>query len=100
MFVREDARGAKGGTAKVLLDTLLGWARARRIEEIYLGTNEEFLAAHRFYEKHGFAEIPREHLPSKFPDMAVDSKFYVLRVSVPSTGGSRYRGRDAKSYPS
>ena len=74
--------------------------RARRIEEIYLGTNEEFLAAHRFYEKHGFAEIPREHLPSKFPVMAVDSKFYVLRVSVPSTGRSRYRGRDAKSYPS
>ncbi|MEE4944850.1 hypothetical protein V2K24_05085 [Pseudomonas alliivorans] len=42
------------------------------------GTTDKFLAAHRFYEKHGFSEVARGNLPESFPLMAVDSRFYVL----------------------
>ena len=76
MFVQRDFRGPAPGTAKRLLDTLLEWARDREILEIFLGTTASFLAAHRFYEKNGFAEIERAALPPAFPVMAVDVKFY------------------------
>jgi N-acetylglutamate synthase-like GNAT family acetyltransferase len=58
------------------LDTLLEWARVSGLNDIYLGTTDKFLAAHRFYEKHGFAPVDVETLPETFPVMAVDSKFY------------------------
>ena len=47
-----------------------------RFTEVLLGTTEKFVAAQRFYEKNGFAEIEREELPVTFPLMAVDVKFY------------------------
>jgi N-acetylglutamate synthase-like GNAT family acetyltransferase len=74
-------RGAERGVAKALLETLLAWARARGVREIFLGTTSRFLAAHRFYEKNGFEEIVKSDLPASFPVMAVDVKFYRL---VPS----------------
>lgn len=76
MYVRKEFRGASYGTAKSLLDALLEWARDRRVREVYLGTTEKLLAAHRFYEKHGFVEIPKSLLPERFPVAAVDTKFY------------------------
>ena len=80
MFVERDFRGSGHGTAGLLLATLLDWARGHRIREIYLGTTAQFLAAHRFYEKNGFVEIPKSDLPVAFPVMAVDSKFYRLTM--------------------
>ena len=74
MFVHRNHRG--NGTAKMLLEVLLDWACEHRLREIYLGTTEKFLAAHRFYEKSGFDEIPKEDLPDCFPVMKVDTKFY------------------------
>jgi hypothetical protein len=44
---------------------------------IYLGTTAEFIAAHKFYEKNGFTEVPKANLPETFPVMAVDTKFYM-----------------------
>ena len=82
MFVARELRGAEHGTAKRLLDTLLGWARSHDFREIFLGTTAQFRAAHRFYEKHGFAEIPREALPPAFPIMAVDTRFYRLDLGA------------------
>ncbi|MDM8526012.1 GNAT family N-acetyltransferase [Desulfococcaceae bacterium HSG8] len=76
MFVQRDYRGQKIGTALRLLDTLLSWAKSHEVQEIYLGTTPKFLAAHRFYEKSGFSEIPKSHLPGAFPVMEVDTKFY------------------------
>lgn len=76
MFVKEEYRRKGTGTAKALLETVLSWAGVQRIEEIYLGTTPAFLAAHRFYEKNGFAEISESELPEKFPIMKVDTKFY------------------------
>ena len=51
------------------------------VAEIFFGTTDKFLAAHRFYEKRDFKELQKAGLPKAFPVMAVDSKFYVLRVS-------------------
>jgi GNAT superfamily N-acetyltransferase len=76
MFVHRDFRGSQTGTAKALLDTLIAWASSRAVHEIFLGTTPHFLAAHRFYEKNGFHEIVKSALPSAFPVMEVDTKFY------------------------
>lgn len=76
MFVAEPWRGRTHGVAQALLDTLVQWSEARGLAIIYLGTTARFLAAHRFYEKNGFIEIPRSTLPPEFPVMIVDSKFY------------------------
>lgn len=76
MFVDKAYRGKQYQIAVNLLDTLLKWARLNQIKEIYLGTTPKFLAAHRFYEKNGFKEIGAKDLPSAFPIMKVDTKFY------------------------
>lgn len=80
MFVHRDFRGQGQETAKRLLDALLGWAHDREVRELFLGTTAKFLAAHRFYEKHGFCELDRSELPPAFPTMTVDTKFFRRRV--------------------
>jgi N-acetylglutamate synthase-like GNAT family acetyltransferase len=80
MFVSQSHRGAEHGVARQLLATLLDWSRLQDVDEIYLGTTGAFLAAHRFYEKNGFAELARSELPRTFPVMAVDTKFYVHSI--------------------
>jgi N-acetylglutamate synthase-like GNAT family acetyltransferase len=76
MFVYRDWRGPAPGTAQRLLDTAMEWARGKGIREIFLGTTAKFLAAHRFFEKNGFAEIAKAALPAAFPIMAVDTRFF------------------------
>jgi N-acetylglutamate synthase-like GNAT family acetyltransferase len=76
MFVAPNYRGREIGAASKLLERLQDWARDKGLRRIYLGTTAQFLAAHRFYAKHGFTEIPQEALPPTFPLMAVDTKFY------------------------
>ena len=80
MFVAVDARGRELGVAAGLLNALLEHARASDMCNIFLGTTEAFLAAHRFYEKNGFAEIAQCALPASFPVMGVDRKFYRLTL--------------------
>lgn len=84
MFVARDYRGKELGLAAALLQTLLTWARSHAIEVIFLGTTDKFIAAHRFYEKHGFIEIAKSDLPISFPVMAIDSKFYRYCVTESS----------------
>ncbi|MEH2530149.1 GNAT superfamily N-acetyltransferase [Bradyrhizobium sp. AZCC 1588] len=81
MFVAAPFRGRELGVAGKLLDMLLAHARAERVAEIFLGTTDTFLAAHRFYERNNFKELQKAELPKTFPIMAVDSKFYALHVS-------------------
>jgi GNAT superfamily N-acetyltransferase len=81
MFVQREFRGSTHGTARLLLTTLLDWAKAHQVSEIYLGTTAKFLAAHRFYEKNGFTEISKSQLPAQFPVMNVDTKFYRYGVA-------------------
>jgi len=76
LFVKPAYRGSRYNTAKRLLLQIFQWSEENQIKEIYLGTTAKFLAAHRFYEKNGFSQIVKEDLPSAFPIMKVDSKFY------------------------
>lgn len=80
MFVAASHRGGGIGVAKTLLGTALDHAGRAGLTEIYLGTTDKFVAAHRFYEKHGFSPVAAEHLPPAFPRMAVDTRFYQLRT--------------------
>ncbi len=78
MFVAPSHRGAAHGVGAALLKTLLGWAGQKGMTRIFLGTAEQLKAAHRFYEKTGFAELPAADLPAHFPRMRLDTKFYVF----------------------
>ena len=57
---------------------MLAWADGKGVREIFLGTTPFFHAAHRFYQKHGFTQIPEFQLPASFPIMEVDTRFYKL----------------------
>jgi N-acetylglutamate synthase-like GNAT family acetyltransferase len=76
MFVHAGYRGPRHGVSARLLDTLLEWSHARDVKEVYLGTTEKFLAAHRFYERNSFEQIAATELPPRFPKMEVDTRFY------------------------
>ncbi|MBU9844172.1 GNAT family N-acetyltransferase [Rahnella ecdela] len=78
MFVSAPYRGRDYSVGALLLKALLQHAQAEKVKDVLLGTTDKFLAAHRFYEKNGFQEIPVSALPEAFPLMAVDSKFYRL----------------------
>jgi N-acetylglutamate synthase-like GNAT family acetyltransferase len=81
MFVHKDYRGKENGTAQALIDMLFEWVRQKQLQAIFLGTIDTMLAAHRFYQKNGFAEIAKAQLPPSFPVMAVDNRFFVLHLS-------------------
>lgn len=81
MFVAQPWRGREFGTAQRLLDHVLAHAAAHGIAEVFLGTTEKFLAAHRFYERNGFREISQAELPESFPLVAVDTRFYARHSS-------------------
>lgn len=80
MFVHRDYRGAEKGVAVGLLNHLLHEAKQRGFKHIFLGTTDAFRAAHRFYEKNGFAEISERDLPAMFPRMKQDTKFYRITL--------------------
>jgi len=80
MFVDKAYRGGVYQVARILLKELLKWARVKKIQEIYLGTTPKFTAAHIFYGKSGFCEVAKTSLPSAFPIMKVDTKFYKFEL--------------------
>ena len=82
MFVKAAYRGPEFAVARTLLSTLVESARDRGIEQVYLGTTEKFLAAHRFYEKSGFDRVAESDLPLSFPRMALDTRFYKLALDT------------------
>ncbi len=48
----------------------------QNIDGIYLGTIDKFISAQYFYSNNGFREIKRGDLPSSFPKLDVDNRFY------------------------
>lgn len=82
MFVATEARGREHSTAARLLERLFAHARDAGLNEIFLGTTEKFLAAHRFYEKHGFVRVEKADLPEAFLFMQVDTRFYRRGVGI------------------
>jgi len=85
MFVKHPYRGAAHRLAARLLAHLLEHAAQLGIDDIYLGTNEKFRAAHRFYEKSGFQRVEECDLPDRFPRMNVDTRFYRRRLGALSS---------------
>ncbi len=81
MYVAKDYRGKNYQIAKRLLDHLVHWCQQKGVEKVYLGTRAAYLAAHRFYEKNNFREIPKNDLPPQFPIASVDTKFYQRHIS-------------------
>jgi N-acetylglutamate synthase-like GNAT family acetyltransferase len=81
MFVKATHRGQEHLVAVRLLAHLVEVARRGGILEVFLGTTERFLAAHRFYEKNGFDRVADSELPATFPRMALDTRFYRLEVA-------------------
>jgi N-acetylglutamate synthase-like GNAT family acetyltransferase len=82
MFVKKDFRGREYGIAQKLLETLLAYCKEHNITDVYLGTVDMLKAAHRFYEKNNFNNIPVTDLPSYFPRMMADNKFYHLHLGI------------------
>lgn len=80
MYVEINYRGQKKGTANQLLTALLSWAKDKNVREIYLATTEVFKAAHKFYEKNNFLRIEKYELPTNFPVMQIDTRFYRLSL--------------------
>ena len=76
MFVHQDHRGKDKGVAQMLMDELFVWCKNHHVKEIYLGTIDSMHAAHRFYLKNAFEEIPKSSLPETFPVMRVDNRFF------------------------
>jgi GNAT superfamily N-acetyltransferase len=80
MFVRPGYRGKEQGVARRLLEELIFSATKAGIRDLYLGTIDKFVAAHRFYEKNGFVQVSAAALPKAFPFMGVDTRFYHRRL--------------------
>jgi len=78
MYIHKDFRGTIYDTANKLLKESINFGKTHLTREIYLGTGLDFYAAHKFYEKNGFMEVEKEVLPSDFPFMSCDEKFYEL----------------------
>ena len=76
MFVKATHRGKEHGIAARLLERLVLSATGAQIRDVYLGTTEKFVAAHRFYERNGFIQVAAEALPEAFPRMSLDTRFY------------------------
>jgi N-acetylglutamate synthase-like GNAT family acetyltransferase len=76
MFVHRDHRGKDKGVAQLLMNELITWCKNKDVKEIYLGTIDNMHAAHRFYLKNSFEEIPKSSLPKNFPVMHVDNRFF------------------------
>lgn len=81
MFVHQDHRGKDKGVAQMLMDELIKWCKNRDVKEIFLGTIDTMHAAHRFYLKNSFEEIPKSSLPDNFPIMRVDNRFFKCKLS-------------------
>lgn len=76
MFVKKGFRDKIFQTAIFLLHNAIVWAKTKKVKEIYLRTTLQFVAAHRFYEKHHLENIEPDKLLTNYPIMQVDKKFY------------------------
>jgi GNAT superfamily N-acetyltransferase len=84
MFVSKAYRGKQYGVSQLLLQTARNWCRKEKITSIFLGTMNQFKAAHRFYEKNSFTRIERADLPIDFPYNPLDDIFY--KSDMPKSG--------------
>ena len=81
MFVASEYRGKESGVAAALMARAKEWCTAKSIKQIFLGTVDQMLAAHRFYKKNGFVDVAVKDLPPTFPIVPVDTKFMVCELT-------------------
>lgn len=79
MMVDKDYRGSNYNTASLLLNKSLDWAKGKGYTKIYLGTVDQFLAAQKFYVKHGFKLITIEELPKEYMTNPIDTLYYAKK---------------------
>ncbi len=87
LFVAKAFRGSELNVAGRLIDCVKDEAVRRGCAQIFLGTMEQFKAAQRFYEKHGYKKIQVKELPGDYPHNALDVIFY--RLLLPTTADVR-----------
>ncbi|MCB0463906.1 MAG: GNAT family N-acetyltransferase [Flavobacteriaceae bacterium] len=86
MFVKKKFRGKTFDISYNLLQTAISSCRSENISNLYLGTMEQFIAAHKFYEKNGFQKIEEHELPSGFVYNPIDTVFYKKSVHCTKLG--------------
>lgn len=77
-FVAKAHRGK--GVAQKLFGALLKAAEKHGFQKLWLGTVDEFAAAHKFYEKCGFRRISAKTLPRDFQKCGVDTVFFTASL--------------------
>lgn len=85
MFVDREFRGKYYQIGSSLMGTAKSWCQLKGVKQIYLGTTSQMKAAQRFYEKNEFIEVQTTQLPTSFPIVHVDTKFY--RCDIESLDG-------------
>ncbi len=80
MMLEKSFRGEACGISKLLLQTAISWCAQNNINEIFLGTMNQFKAAQMFYEKNGFRKVLRTELPEKFLANPLDTVFFQLKL--------------------
>ena len=80
MFVQKEYRGGQRGIGRALLLEALEWCRARKMEEVYLGTSDKLKRAIEFYRRNGFLEIQKADLPAAFPGLKVENRFFCMDI--------------------
>ena len=53
-----------------------GEMKEKKVTEVILGTLDRFVAAQKFYLRNGFVEVNKNDLPSNFPAMRLDNRFF------------------------
>lgn len=76
MFVMEAYRGGSYKTGQLLMDAAFAWMKEQNVNEVILGTLDRFVAAQKFYLRNGFVEVAKQNLPSNFPAMRLDNRFF------------------------
>lgn len=76
MFLKKAYRGRPLSIGQGLYDLLEDAARDQGFRSILLDTPGIARAAHRFYERNGYREISKDHLPDGYTFIDVDSKVY------------------------
>ena len=89
MFVDKNYRGKGYRVAQRLMEELWRWAAQKKMHTIYLGTVENLIAAHHFYEKNGFERIDRSSLPPQFPVLEIDTRFYKYELTQSDISSSK-----------
>jgi GNAT superfamily N-acetyltransferase len=80
MFVKKTFRGKECGVSSLLMQKAFDWCEDENVNFIYLGTMDQFKAAHKFYEKNGFHKISKNTLPTDFVNNPVDDVFYKINL--------------------